>query len=275
MATKTVHKEASTSSSDEADSKWWGEFEIPEKSWCRWQLGQIQLLVWRSAFEWRFAWTRDADPLQSHVDVQMGGCEVPESDTLEQARYVIGSISSKLRIDLQLADRAMVARPEIPVYVPAGDSANLLVSTGIWLQFSVNGSKLLDLPVNRASDTWFGPNTREGEMCYFCLTRARTVKSDLQTYPHRATTPVKVVNNSSEMLRIERLRVPTPILALYKDENGEFETESLVYRLVARSSDAVLEIDSSSTDGHYVLLSTPRQARDDRNLTEALSRLFG
>lgn len=275
MATKTEVNDVTAGKPSESGSKWWGDIELPEESWCRWQLGEMQLLAWHSEFEWRFAWTRDADPLRGEVRFDLGQCEVPESDTLDQARFVIGKKSSLLQINLQLADRAMVARPEIPVSVPAGEAANLLVSTGIWLQLSVNGSRLLDLPVNRASDTWFGPNTREGEMCYFCLTRARTTQSGMPTYPHRATTPIRVVNNSSEMLRIERLRVPTPMLALYENERGEFVTESLTYQLDTKSTDAVLEIDAMPGTGNDTLLSTARQSREDGKVTEALSRLFG
>ena len=257
------------------DKQWWGRTEIPVGSQCCWQIGELRLFARHALHEWHFLWVRDGNPMQSEVSFDHEKSEIPDSKDLEQARFVLSDESSELELGIQLADRAMVARPEIPVFIPVGESAALYVSTGIWLQMKVDGKPLLDIPVNRPSDTWFGPNTREGELCYFSLTRARTSNSEINSYPHRSTTSVTVVNDSAEMLRIERLRVPTQFLNLYLNHKQELVTDELIYTLDRKGSDAELKIVPVPVSSDLIRVAESRMEQGDGLVTHTLSRLFG
>lgn len=256
---------------------WWGNFEIPSETWCKWQISQLSLYVWHSDLDWQFAWERNKDPVPEADAHRFESSSIspPDSNTLEQARFVIGGKQGKVELRLQLADRAMIARPEVPMFVPIGESATLYVSTGIWIQIVISDKVLLDIPVYRPSDTWFGLNTRVGELCYFSLTRARTNRSDVAKYPHRATTPITVINQCDEMLRIERLRVPAPFLTLFVNEEGELVTEGLEYRLEKNRIESMVNIEKNEHIKGYTELNRPREKGDHNFFTETISKIFG
>src|SRR5439155_1571474 len=79
----------------------------------------------------------------------------------------------------------------------------------------------------RLSDTWYGPNTREGELCYSSKTFCRTHLADLPLRPHRVLTPVSIQNNAKDPLLLEQLSLPLPYLSTYVDENGSLWTEEI------------------------------------------------
>ncbi|GJL66979.1 MAG: hypothetical protein NPIRA05_19500 [Nitrospirales bacterium] len=259
------------------NTQWWGKFEIPGETWCKWQINQLSLYVWHTDVEWRFAWVREKEivPETEAYRFQNEGITLPEPADLEHARFVIGGNQGEVELRLQLADRPMIARPEVPMFVPIGESATLFVSTGIWIQLVISDKVLLDIPVYRPSDTWFGQNTREGELCYFSLTRARTERSLVTKDAHRATTPITVINQCDEMLRIERLRVPTPYLSLFVNEEGELLTDALEYKLEKNRIESVVSIDSHESIKAYRSLNRPREQGDHNFFTEAISKIFG
>lgn len=263
--------------SSDGDGQWWGEFSLPFEQWSSWQISLLRLSVWRSKLEWQFAWRRDSDPLSTETSFCLGDGSPPDLQTCEQARYILSDRNYRLNLTLHLADRSMVARPEVPVYVPVGEKAVLYVSTGIWVQALAGSKQLLDIPVLRPSDTWFGPNTREGELCYFSFTRARTTSMEGVSYPHRATTPVTVLNKGSGLLKIERLRVPSPLLGLYVNEAGQMVTDALVYRLDSDGSEdeASVKIESAARKEGYRRLCQPRKSLEDNLLAATLAKWFG
>jgi len=100
----------------------------------------------------------------------------------------------------------------------------------------------MDMPVYRPSDTWFGENTRVGEMCYFSRTRAHTNATETINAPHKVVTPITVINRSTESVKIERIRVPVINLGLYTNSNGEFVTNSLSMVLRENSKETTIGI---------------------------------
>ena len=256
------------------NSRWWGSFDLPRGDWSCWTVGQLKFYICSDSKEWSIAWSRAGYALNTDVSYQLGGCPPVESDSIERSRFIAGGDSTLLDLDLQLADRAMVARPETPIFIAVGECVNLYISSGIWLQCRVADKILVDIPVNRPSDTWFGPNTTEGELCYFSLTRARTSQSEVTVYPHRATTKVTVVNQSENLLRIERLRVPTQLLNLYSNDQAELVTDSLTYNLKASGTKTEIKIERLSELDGVSCVSSARIQDHDNLVTEAFSRIF-
>lgn len=256
-------------------SQWWGEFEIPKDAWCSWQISLLHLYINRKANEWHIAWRRDEDPLSTELSCQLKDSEAPDLDITESARFIISGTHLGFSLELALADRPVVARPDVPVSVPPGERATLFVSSGIWIQPTVSGSPLLDIPIYRPSDTWYGPNTREGELCYFSLTRARTIAQEATVYPHRATTPITVINRSDEILRIERIRVPMPLLGLYLDKGGNFVTNSTTLTLNPDAEETRMQVeDINKQNGDYQQVAPPRKVAKNGDLIETIASLF-
>lgn len=129
----------------------------------------------------------------------------------------------------RLADRSVVARPEIPFHLLPGEEIRLYLSTAIWIQLEVGEPprRLLETPTFRPSDTWFGPSTREGELCYASRTSARINLDRMLRHPGRAITSVLLRNRAQDNLLLERISLPVPALSLFHDAEGSLWTEAI------------------------------------------------
>jgi hypothetical protein len=256
--------------------KWWGNFEIPENVCCAWKISLLRFYINRSKSEWNFSWHQDEYPSEPAARIDLTGAYKPESEETEQARFIHTAVDAHFDLGLALADRPIVARPETFIFVPPGQQATLYVSSGLWLQPKLNGHVLMDVPVYRPSDTWFGENTREGEMCYFSRTRARTEAIEPVISPHRVVTPITVINRGTKSVKIERIRVPVVNLSLYTNEKNEFVSNSLSMVLNENSKETTMEIiPIGRQSGEFQLISTPRVEADNGLLNQTIAKFLG
>jgi hypothetical protein len=126
-----------------------------------------------------------------------------------------------------LADRAVVIRPDKPLYVPAGEEVTLYISTPLWMCIEVGepAHLLQEIPSYRSSDTWFGASTLDGELCYASRTTARLLLEDVPPRFHRALTPILIHNEAEDALLLERIRLPVQHLSLFQAANDFLWTE--------------------------------------------------
>lgn len=225
---------------------WWGDFRVPLGEVSRWRIGPRTWFVQRLEHEWRTATLCDPDPLRDGVDPREVVGE-PELEAAEAVRrFGVSDSSDQLRLMPRLADRAVVARPDSPFLVPAAASVTIYVGTPLWLSVMRGpepGLPLDELPIARPSDTWFGPTTKEGELCYASRTHCKTRVEDLRYLPHRAFTPVRIDNQAETALAFERVSIPVHRLALYRAPDSRLWTESVELLRTDDSEFAELSID--------------------------------
>ena len=82
-------------------------------------------------------------------------------------------------------------------------------------------------------DTWFGPSTSQGELCYAIRTKARVHLENLPVLAHRVVTAVQLENRTRESFPLERLSLPVPNLSLYADADARLWTQSVSVKLGA------------------------------------------
>jgi len=106
--------------------------------------------------------------------------ECPTTATLDGSgvvrnRYAFAETPEIVWVRPALADRAVVVYPEEPFHVTAGESITLFCSTPLWIRVEIGASRhaLMETAIERPPDTWIGPSTREGELCYATQTAAR------------------------------------------------------------------------------------------------------
>lgn len=258
----------------ERNLRWWGSTELSRDQWCTWHIGQLSFFVRCADTEWHLAWTRGSDPLAPTLSCNLDGDVSPDVDAMEQARFAFSGASRTLTLAPQLADRPVIVRPEIPLYIAPGQHVVLYVSTAIWLLPQVEGVTLVEIPITRPSDTWFGANTRFGELCYGSITRARTSNRNYEPLPHRAVTPVDIHNEGAAALRVEQIRVPVTSLALYANDQGHLTTDSV--RLVRREgeSEATLDIPDASISDGAQRIAEPRFPLASGTIVQAFAELF-
>ena len=120
-------------------------------------------------------------------------------------------MAGEIALTPALADRPVVARPEKPFCLPAGAEAVVYVSSPLWVVLSTaQDLKLAEIPIVRPSDTWLGPSTREGELCYASRTFLRLSLDNLPRRPHRATSMVRILNHADTALPLRALKLPAP-----------------------------------------------------------------
>ncbi len=116
--------------------------------------------------------------------------------------------------------RNIVARPARDLYLPAATSMTVFIGYPAWVQVTTqNDVVVADLATELMSETWLGPNTREGELAFATQTQARLSRENLPPSAHIIRVPVQINNTSRNRLNISRLSIPAPELPTYKSND--------------------------------------------------------
>ncbi|MCC5870085.1 MAG: hypothetical protein JJU27_16405 [Gammaproteobacteria bacterium] len=241
------------------------------------QLGSLTLALHHASGEWQLS--------SQHID-EADAPEVPElvlrAGALEDEgleRFLYAGSSDGLRFTPLLADRSVVIRPRQLVYLPPGEETTMYLSTPVTLRIELDDPSvtLKELPMLRLSDTWFGPSTREGELCYSGKTHARHELAEVPRRVHRAITPLTIRNAAPTVLPLEKVNLPVPLLSVYGAADGSLWTQGVSLQRGSDSDMAALKIDDAppANAGEVSLLSGPRQAQSRAGLVRAFSLLFG
>lgn len=209
-------------------SNWWGRYDVSMGHTLRWQIGPATLWVARKQVEWSVGRLADHDPLDTRLTIAEDS-EAPDDDETEVTRFAVRDESRTLRLTPALPDRPVIFKAARPFFVPSGEEATLFVSSPLWLRLEVGeaSTELLDFPLRRPSDTWFGPDTLAGELCYASKTSARLHLEEAPVRPHRAITAVRIINRAESSLPLEKLKVPVPGLELFASGDGHLWTAAL------------------------------------------------
>ena len=258
---------------------WWGDFQFENEKNKEWLIGPLRLVVRRLSNEWHIA----HEPIDDYDNNGVFG-EINDTDQLPESldnnsRYFFREITDQLSITPQLADRPIISRPLTPFNLMAGEEVTLYVSTSLWLQVATGSSPkktLQTIAIQRLSDTWFGPSTLEGELCYASTTHCRLSFTDLPQRSHRAITPVLIRNKASTTLLIEKLNLPTPLLSLYVSSNDQLWTPQVTLTRQKDGDMAELKIDNQPLDiaGQMLQLSEARNKADNGILFHAFNTFF-
>jgi hypothetical protein len=238
-------------------------------------------MLWITRFsnEWKVVWYAKDDPLDYSFEtlVPYGG-EIPV-DNIKMNRYGLKKTSDTVILSPSLADRPVVARPETPLYVPSDEQVTLYISTPLWVQVEVGASPRLlqEIPVYQPSDTWFGPLTTEGELCYATRTSARLRLDDLPVRYHRAVTGVFIRNKAKDPLFVDRLKLPVPHFSLFKTRDGLYYTEAVTLEREPSGDNAELRLGRKphKEAGDTEKVASPREPLEKNLVTRTIQSLFG
>lgn len=256
---------------------WWGRQTFSPGQGRHWQLAGMDIAITRQPREWQFQVCRTAlqteDNHTWHCDEAM-----PAEPRGELSRHVFRQTSADLLLLPRLADRSVVIRPMMPLFVPAGEEVTFYVSTPVWLTAQVDGqsSVLIDTPVVRPADTWFGPNTIQGELCYATEVTGRLELGEVTPRPFRAVTPIHIRNLGSEQMPLERINLPVPFLPVHAAESGRLWTPTLEVISEERRKMPRLRIGTGIDPqaGQVELLTPARRRLDESALIRIFDNLF-
>ncbi|MDD3519510.1 MAG: hypothetical protein PHQ14_14270 [Chromatiales bacterium] len=238
-------------------NQWWEPVDLAVGQILRCTIGPLVLTLGRGEGDWRLAWDRQAQGDDARTLLR----EVTDGPFPGEQfeRFISHRDGGTVRLEPRLADRPLVVRPRQPTFLPGGEETTFFISSPLWIAIEIGGRVLREIPVLELSDTWFGPSTREGEICYAMPTYARVALGDVPLRHHRAVTPVRIHNRANEPLPIEKLSLPVPVLAIHGCEDGQLWTQGVSLERKVEGDMAELRVDAGP----------PREAREPRLLSAA------
>jgi hypothetical protein len=272
------------------EAPWWGAVELPVGGLARWRAGPSTVYAQRAANDWRI-WHATGDDAYDTLSEHIVRSHEPPPDGPPTLRFAFAETPDTIRVMPALPDRQVVVRPESTLSVSPGERVTLYASAPVWMAFQVEVKSrrrgrggesrspvvLAERPTSRPTDTWFGPNTREGELAYAVRTAARVNAAELPLRPHRAVIPISVENEGVDPLQITRVAVPAPYLTLYVDRQRRLWS-SLVRFVRDADDDTRVRIEAGApvaVHGASEQLAAPRQSGTlGSMLGKGLSRLL-
>lgn len=260
--------------------KWWGEVNFDLNQTKSWYLGGLTLQIQRASQEWQISCHRPNIQQESdHTWQETSSVEqqiLTASTTTTVQRHIFNKTSNTIRLIPQLADLSVVIQPITALFVSPHQQTTLFVSTPVWLNINTdNHSLLLDTPIIKPSETWFGANTIQGEVCYATQVLARLDLEQLPIRPFRAVTPIRIINRQNKSIPIERINIPVPLLSLYAAEDGRLWTPTLEVEQLNHSRTPKVSISKHlhPRATNASLLNTARH-HDEESLTHLFENFF-
>ena len=256
---------------------WWGKYTLEVGQCLQINIGKTSHAVLRQAREWQLHYNNVTDTNENDDTWQVSIRDGIGEDYEVMERYVFHQTGASLNILPLQADRPVVTRPLSPLHLPSGEEITLYVSSPLWLQVVPAEVPVREVPIYRPSDTWFGPSTMKGELCYASVTHGRTELADVPQRPHRAITPVLIRNQADSAMVLERLNLPVPYLSLYADDNGQLWTEAVTMARSSEKDTATVEIGKAAPPEARGAsrVTSPRESESRNIFTSTFSTLFG
>ena len=264
-------------------SSWWGRHTIEPNRSDLWQLGPMRVWIQHSTHEWRVAWHHSGELLDSTVRSVPGARgELPP----QEAKVVHCVFGSAARADLlftpSLPDRPLIVRPVTPLYILPNERVTLYVVTPLWLRIEMPANErspqklIQEIPTFRLSDTWFGPMSAVGELCYASTAPAYLDLKEVPLRLHCAISAISIRNSGRDSLRLDRINVPLPRLSLFYSPRTGFWTDSFSFERSDDSEMASLKIggDPPPEASPSQFVTSPRQSASEHGVIRAFSALF-
>ena len=224
-------------------------------------LGKLRLHCTRLATEWQISqyWEEtDLATAETRLDYI-----VPKANA--DFRYMVGKTKDYFNIKPKLANMNVVVRPVSPILIPKSADVTFYISTTLWVEIVFETGKntfIHEVPVQIDSETWFGLNNYEGELCYSSSTHARMHFNALALHQGRIITALKIKNKTDKTIQVDRLNVPVRFLCVYQDEKQFLCTNDVSVELEGEKEDLDINIQKTpnSLFGKVSRLSDSRES---------------
>ena len=209
---------------------WWGVFELDEGVISCWEIGPLKLYVERGEALWRVGFWRSKDAMESAINYIREYTE--EVDPATKWERFTPTGDSQISIELALADRPVVSLPVDAHFLAPKSAITFFIGSPLWIRLKDGeGNILKDTPIFPPKETWFGPLTYGGELCYASRTYCNTDLDNIPFYPHRAVTAVTIENNSALSFPLDKIKLPVNSLSAYVAEGHRIWTQDCVYKI--------------------------------------------
>ncbi len=196
----------------------WEPFDIESGQALYWKIGPLQLWIRRSEVE---TCIYHEESPEETFDTVVRGEEHPPED-IKWHRWALGDKSPPLILRPVMPDRPVVVRPEALLSVRENSTGVFYVRIPFRIAVKCadedEAKTLCEIPTRTLSNTWFGPDTTRGELCYGMWSSVRISLQDVEPAPHRVVCPIVVNNMTNESFELERLCIRTEHLSIFDFE---------------------------------------------------------
>lgn len=201
----------------------WSEYPLTAGKTLFWHLGELYL--WCRALDSEICVAHRYDGNNS-TDGNPDPEVVPPDVTW--LRWPIKQQPERVRLKPLAPDRAVVVAAEHPFSLNQGDQARVFLRLPLWVGLFTalpQERQLIELPMVRLSNTWFGGYTG-GELCYWISSGLRNEIEPDPARPYLAICPLVIINRSSETLPVEKLCLRVKWLSLF-EQGGQLWTDEM------------------------------------------------
>lgn len=186
--------------------------------------------VQRQSQQWRLLRLAHAQPfcsLQAQVVIAQN-VEVPVEAVVERS-WMSGEQESTLRVLPCMTDKNLMLSLETPIVIPAGRRPKFYLQLPIMYQLYIGNAKapFFEFLIEPLPLSWFGSNTRRGELCYKFHSEVLSEYEQAAPVPHRALLELRLCNRDGEHLSIDKLNIPAQYLPIYRVDGRQFWTTAL------------------------------------------------
>lgn len=257
----------------------WETVSLPENGTLKWVVGPLSLWVRRHSVGCVVAshrtpmTSRDPWPERSLFEPNATDSPPEEAETTR----IASSAVDRVGLGARLADRATVVRLSEPLHCRPGARIRLFVATPLWVGVALQGQgePIAETPTRALTGTWFG-TPKEGELCYASVSTAPERLPSPERSVANALCPVELHNSAATEVVMDRIRLPMPLLSLYRDQDGHHWTQSMTLRRIDGLHDGAELVIGNGPPAEAVgsrLVSDPR-VQDDVRVWEKAIRLF-
>ncbi len=215
---------------EESPKEWWGDFTFEIGATALWEISSLRIAVQRLPAEWLVA-HEQIEVVEDSPGWHFSyiNSNLKDGEWANISRFVSQSTTEQLTVRPALADRSVVSRPFTPFTVQADEEVTIFVGTPLWFTLRIGSQEesIFEIPIRRPSDTWFGPSTLEGELCYASRTYGRLNLENITDNPRWAHTQLHIVNRSEAPLLVARISLPVLFLSLFATADGVLWTEAV------------------------------------------------
>ena len=181
----------------------WKKYEFAVNQTLLFKVGFAEVFVKHIANGWLI---KSRVPDQPNAELQVEDAEGFEDDP-EVFHFQSGN-SHNLFVVPALPNKAVVFRNNKVIKISAGELANLYFRIPLTMQFYFQevkeDNRLLEIPLQRLSDTWFG-EADNGEPAYSIGSNYDKEFSEIKALPWEAVSPVEIINNTTGVFDLQRL----------------------------------------------------------------------
>lgn len=194
-------------------------------------------------------------------------------------RWTSGEQESTLRIVPAMADKNMVVQLGQPMLIPGGRRPKFYLSLPLMYQLYIGNGKqpFYEFFIENLPLTWFGTNTRRGELCYQFNSEIEHELNASAPLPHRAVLELRLCNRDSEHLSIDKINLPAPYLPVYRVDGKVYWTSALTITNEKLTDELSLHYGKTVPCRHELLqlVSEPRLRSEARTILRALEAIIG